>query len=92
MFDKTPSLSEVAEEEALKYMLEEHLPGSPEYKAVLDDIKTLHSLNQKKRWVPSPDSVLSACASVSGILLILNYEQLHPVVSKAIGFVSKIRI
>ena len=92
MFDKTPSLSEGAEEEALKYMLEEHLPGSPEYKAVLDDIKTLHSLNQKKRWVPSPDAVLSACASVSGILLILNYEQLHPVVSKAIGFVSKIRI
>lgn len=92
MFDKTPSLSEVAEEEALKYMLEEHLPGSPEYKAVLDDIKTLHSLNQKKRWAPSPDAVLSACASVSGILLILNYEQLHPVVSKAIGFVSKIRI
>lgn len=92
MFDKTPSLSEVAEEEALKYMLEEHLPGSPEYKAVLDDIKTLHSLNQKKRWVPSPDAVLSACASVSGILLILNYEQLHPVVSKALGFVSKIRI
>ena len=92
MFDKTPSLSEVAEEEALKYMLEEHLPGSPEYKAVLDDIKTLHSLNQKKRWVPSPDAVLSACASVSGILLILNYEQLHPVVSKAVGFLSKIRI
>nr|DAM29499.1 MAG TPA: hypothetical protein [Caudoviricetes sp.]DAP30405.1 MAG TPA: hypothetical protein [Caudoviricetes sp.]DAU72734.1 MAG TPA: hypothetical protein [Caudoviricetes sp.] len=92
MFDKTPSLSEVAEEEALKYMLEEHLPGSPEYKAVLDDIKTLHSLNQKKRWIPSPDAVLSACASVSGILLILNYEQLHPVVSKAVGFVSKIRI
>lgn len=92
MFDKIPSLSEVAEEEALKYMLEEHLPGSPEYKAVLDDIKTLHSLNQKKRWVPSPDAVLSACASVSGILLILNYEQLHPVVSKAVGFVSKIRI
>lgn len=92
MFDKTPSLSEVAEEEALKYMLEEHLPGSPEYKAVLDDIKILHSLNQKKRWVPSPDAVLSACASVSGILLILNYEQLHPVVSKAVGFVSKIRI
>lgn len=92
MFDKTPSLSEVAEEEALKYMLEEHLPGSPEYKAILDDIKTLHSLNQKKRWIPSPDAVLSACASVSGILLILNYEQLHPVVSKAIGFVSKIRI
>lgn len=92
MFDKTPSLSEVAEEEALKYMLEEHLPGSTEYKAVLDDIKTLHSLNQKKRWVPSPDAVLSACASVSGILLILNYEQLHPVVSKAVGFVSKIRI
>ena len=92
MFDKTPSLSEVAEEEALKYMLEEHLPGSPEYKAVLDDIKTLHSLNQKKRWVPSPDAVLSAFASVSGILLILNYEQLHPVVSKAVGFVSKIRI
>lgn len=92
MFDKTPSLSEVAEEEALKYMLEEHLPGSPEYKAVLDDIKTLHSLNQKKRWIPSPDAVLSACASVSGILLILNYERLHPVVSKAVGFVSKIRI
>lgn len=92
MFDKIPSLSEVAEEEALKYMLEEHLPGSPEYKSVLDDIKTLHSLNQKKRWVPSPDAVLSACASVSGILLILNYEQLHPVVSKAVGFVSKIRI
>lgn len=92
MFDKTPSLSEVAEEEALKYMLEEHLPGSPEYKAILDDIKTLHTLNQKKRWVPSPDAVLSACASVSGILLILNYEQLHPVVSKAVGFVSKIRI
>ena len=92
MFDKTPSLSEVAEEEALKYMLEEHLPGSPEYKAVLADIKTLHSLNQKKRWVPSPDAVLSACASVSGILLILNYAQLHPVDSQAIWFVSKIRL
>ena len=58
----------------------------------LEDIKTLHNLNQKKRWVPSPDAVLSACASVGGILLILHYEQLHPVVSKAVGFVSKIRL
>lgn len=92
MFDKTPKLSETAEEEAFKYMLEEHLPGSPEYKAVLEDIKTLHNLNKKERWMPSSDAVLSACASVGGILLILHYEQLHPVVSKAVGFVSKIRL
>ena len=43
-------------------------------------------------WIPSPDSLIGAVASLGGILCILNYEQLHPVATKAIGFVVKARV
>lgn len=48
---------------------------------------------EKRRtwWKPSPDAVVAAVGSVAGIVLILNYEKLGVVTSKAVGFVNKMK-
>ena len=55
--------------------------------------QTIAETSKPRPWyVPSADALIGAFASVAGIAMILSYEQTHPIVSKALGFVSKIRI
>lgn len=58
--------------------------------AALEEIKILSE--KKKKIAFSPDALLTAGASLLGILLILNYERANVVASKALGFVSKSKI
>lgn len=63
----------------------------------IENLKMIHQINEKpesvsRRLVPSGDSIVGAVCSIAGILAVLNYEQLHPLASKAVGFISKIRL
>lgn len=42
-------------------------------------------------WRPSTDAVLGAAVSVLGIVLVLHYEKLGVVTSKAFGFLGKMK-
>lgn len=69
----------------------------PKTTIAIENLKTIHQLNEKpdpvsRRLIPSGDSIIGAVASIAGILAVLNYEQLHPLASKAVGFISKIRL
>lgn len=48
-------------------------------------------INPKSKMKVSGDAVVGALASIAGIVLILYREELHPVNSKALGFVKKPR-
>jgi hypothetical protein len=63
-----------------------------DYSNVIDQIVKLTKLKKEAgspSWAPSPDAVVGAVASIGGVLLILNYEKLDNVTSKALGFVRK---
>jgi hypothetical protein len=68
---------------------------SKEYTAMSKNIVELH---KAKYAIPaeksklSPDVVLTVAANLAGILLILNYEQVHAATSKAMGFILKPRV
>jgi len=65
-------------------------PTSPEYKTLLDHCTALNELKTKTRRKPvSTDTMITAGASVLGILIIVAYEHAHVVVSKGLGFVQK---
>lgn len=66
---------------------------SDEYKETLDVIERLHKLHQRESEGSkiSPDTIILVLGNLAGILLILNYEKLGIVTSKAIGFVIKAR-
>jgi len=65
-------------------------PGSDGYATVADNLSKLYKLkepNSSKKL--SKDALLSAGASLAGILIIVGYEHAHAVTSKALGFVPK---
>lgn len=67
-------------------------PESDEYtKAVanIDKLTKLKEHHSPKRV--SPDVLVTAGANLAGILLILHYERINVVASKAIGFVMKLK-
>ena len=67
-------------------------PSSEEYSAMADQVAKLYKL--KETDSPdrvSKDALIAAGASILGILLILNFERLGVVTSKAVGFVTKPR-
>lgn len=45
----------------------------------------------KSSYRPSPDALVAAAASVTGILLVLHYEKLDAVTSKAFAFLGKLK-
>jgi hypothetical protein len=62
-----------------------------EYKETLaryKDLKALQAVNQPPRI--SPDAVVTAAASLLGILVIVAYEQKNVMTTKALGFVKKL--
>lgn len=85
--------------EGLKKAIDEALlqlaltkPGSSEYDEVLKNIERLFKLQAPQpeaRKLLSPDAVVSAAASLAGIVLIIHHEQVGIVTSKALGFVLK---
>lgn len=67
--------------------------SSEGYSAAADQLVKLMKLKKETApsWVPSPDALVGAAASVLGIILILHYEKLGVVTSKALAFVGKMK-
>ena len=60
------------------------------YKLKLEETdRQLTRLEAENKMRLNPNSVLQAGTNLAGILLILNYEQLHAATSKAFGFIGK---
>lgn len=68
-------------------------PNEEDYDNITDQIVKLKKLQHevKPSWRPSPDVLVSAGVSVLTIVLILHYEKLNVVTSKALGFVGKMK-
>lgn len=66
--------------------------GSDEYEQRLRQLVTLHELNKKKKFTVSGDTIVVASVNILGILLVLHYEQLNALSSKAVGFITKLRL
>lgn len=67
-------------------------PNSDEYAATLDKIERLFKLQAPKpepRKLATPDAIISAAASLAGIVMIINAEHVGVITSKALGFVVK---
>jgi len=89
--EENPTVLDVAIETALEKL--NHLtPGTKEYTVHLDQIGKLMLFKEKttpKRV--SPDTVAIVAGNLAGILMIVSYERVHIVTSKALGFVIKSR-
>jgi len=68
-------------------------PDSESYSDAVKNLEILMKANSEKAK-PALDinTVITAGASILGIVVIISYEHLHPVVSKAINFVLKGRV
>lgn len=76
----------------LKFM-EKHKPDSEEYGKAMVNLKGLCEARGKKASrLVEIDTIVVCCTNILGILLILNYEQLSVITTKAIGFVVKGRL
>jgi hypothetical protein len=83
---------ETALEKAIREATEWLDPSSDDYSERVDNIVKMYKLKEQDRkfWKRiDPDAVVGAAANIAGILLILHYEQLHVVTSKALPFVHK---
>jgi predicted type IV restriction endonuclease len=68
-------------------------PDSEEYSATVKNLKELCEARSKKASrLVELDTIIAAGTNILGILLILSYEQLHVISTKAIGFIVKGRI
>ena len=65
---------------------------SEEYAATLDRIVKLHKLQaEEKPKRVSPDTLILAGTNLLGIIIILKFEQLNIITTKAMSFVQKPR-
>lgn len=64
---------------------------SDKYTTMVDNLSKLHKLRGDPSKPISKDAILTTAGSIVGILLILNFERLNVVTSKAISFVTKLR-
>jgi hypothetical protein len=72
--------------------LEDTAPESDDYARIVDQLAKLHNLLPKNEPFVKPDVVIGAATNLIGILAILNYERVHIITSKAVGFVLKSRL
>lgn len=97
MFNFDNKSHEDALDEALSDLLEDLQGGvgtEPEhYTATAENFIKLYKLKKETNpsWRPSPDAIIAAGGSVLTVLLILHYEKLGVVTSKALSFVGKLR-
>ena len=91
-FDKKPH--DTALDEAISEILKDLdslSSDAPEYSAASDQLVKLMKLKKELNpsWRPSPDALVGAAGSILGILLIIKFEKLDVITSKALSFVTK---
>ena len=65
-------------------------PTTPEYAQIVTKLEKLYALRGSKKSV-SPDTLAIVLGNLAGIIMILNHERAHVVVSKSLGFVMKLK-
>lgn len=67
-------------------------PDSDEYKKMAENLRILQDAKcAKKSWI-SGDSIFGGLISIGSILLILNFEKLDVIATKALPFVTKVKL
>lgn len=68
--------------------LRQHDPNSQEFDTNLTNLERLTKLKASTKWKMkvSPDTLVTAGATLLGILIIVGYEQKHAMVSKGFNF------
>lgn len=87
------SKSPIAKElDILFFKLKDHDPDTDEYKQTLDRIATLSKLDfETKRKPVSNDTLITVGANLLAVIMILRFEELNPLVTKAIQFLPRAR-
>lgn len=68
-------------------------PDSEKYSKIVEEVERLcKAKSYETEKSISPDTVLTVIGSILGIILILGYEQVGVISSKALGFVIKGRV
>lgn len=66
-------------------------PNTPEYESLLGELERLSALQSTETWTRriDPTQVAAVIANLAGIGLIVNYEKLNVVTTKAIGMIMR---
>lgn len=83
-YDSQAKLDSIAVEQEVKLLTEERLSKQMTMEANTPD--------SKKLWGFSKDQLLSVGGNLAGILVVLHYEQIHVIASKAFGMLGKIKL
>lgn len=79
--------------ESILVKMSEIDPDSDEYTTAAKNLKVLvEAASYKKPNTISPDALLAAGVNIAGIILILNFEKIGLVTSKALNFVGKVHV
>lgn len=65
---------------------------TPEECAAVIELMGKANRDRKHDFIVSPDALATIAGNLLGIMLILNYERMHVITTKAIGFVIKGRV
>lgn len=68
-------------------------PAEEIFHRVVQDIETLHRIkreDKRAKFVVDPDQVLATVGTITSLALVLNYERLHVVATKAFTMVPKL--
>lgn len=97
VFNKNYSKTDERLEAAIETIFIEmagHESDSDEYLELLDRLQRLYAIRQnstKPRRTISPDTALTVAGNLAGIALIVNYEKLNVVTSKAMNLLLKVK-
>lgn len=89
--DEAPTLQGQIDEVLLE--MGSHKTYTEEYDKLLNQLERLYKLQapEKARRI-SPDAIVAVVGNLAGIVMILNFERVHVVTSKALGFVLKTKL
>jgi len=93
MFTKKDTDPELSAEITRLYKQLSHFSGEDkEYAEIVKQLSNLYSLKEKdSKSQVSMDTLVMVAGNLLGIILVLDYERMHVVSSKALGFVMKLR-
>lgn len=95
LFKKSKVVTKLEESiDTAQTQLDSYDADSPEYDKILKQLERLHTLLHQETGKNriSPDALLGAGVTIGTVLIIVVYEQLHPFISKGIGFIPKPKI
>lgn len=91
IFTQKDTLDEVISEVLLEMKHED--PASDRYTAMAKNLETLCKARSSKRTkLPSGDAIMATAANLGGLALILNYEKLGVISTKAFSLLARTKI